>query len=298
MKKFFALLLIICFAVTGVVFWQVANNNRNVTPASHALIEQHFIKAVAWLESNYTDVENVQNPVLWWMIKQAAEVSDNEVLKNIYSNYKKTHLDSNPPNLSTPMFDRFYRPRMPDISLLSGLQDYQLFFFYALSCNEDLGSEVVIQNQMQPGFCTLHYLHPRCITHQLMGLRFMQRHQCGYDDLVQETINELQNDVISELTWDFRVADAYIQRVLMLADTGAYSRIKPVWIHNILAAQNSDGSWDDLHPIITLDNDTVLAFTSTLPAVRKIQADFHATAQGIWLLSLLLDETAAKAVDL
>jgi hypothetical protein len=127
-----------------------------------------------------------------------------------------------------------------------------------------------------------------------MGLRFMQRYQCGYNDVVESTINELRQVVISELTWDFRVGDAYIQRVLMLVDSGAYSNVKPVWIKNILAAQNRDGSWDDLDPVMHLGNDKVFAFTSLLPKIQTIKADFHTTAQAIWLLSLLLKETEPR----
>lgn len=294
MKKILVLVSIIILTAICFFLWQVWQNNRDIEPVKHTEIKQHFVKSVSWLETNYSSVENIQNPILWWMIKQAAEVSADSSLNSIYSIYKKQHLDTNPPNLSTPMFDKFYQPRMPDISYLSNLHDYQLFFFYAISCDQDLGSEFIIQKQMKPGFCSLHYLHPRCITHQLMGLRFMQRYQCGYEDVVKSTISELLQDVLSELTWDFRVGDAYIQRVLMLVDSGAYSHVKPVWIKNILGSQNNDGSWDDLHPVLTLGDDKVFAYTSTLPKIQKIKADFHATAQAIWLLSLLLEETAPK----
>lgn len=291
MKKLFALVLSVTIAIACLFFWQVWKNNQHTETVSHNVIQQHFVKAIAWLENNYKDVENIQNPILWWMIKQAAEVSENQNLTAIYTQYKNQHLDKNPPNLSTPMFDKLYRPNMPDITLLSRLQDYQIFFFYSLSCDKELGSEPIIQQQMRPEFCSLHYLHPRCITHQLMGLRFMQRYQCGHDELVKSTINELQQVVVAELTWDFRVGDAYIQRVLMLVDSGAYMSVKPIWINNILAAQNSDGSWDDLHPLVSLGNNKVIALTSTLPRIMEINSDFHTTAQAIWLLSLLLNET-------
>ncbi len=185
------------------------------------------------------------------------------------------------------MFDELYRPRIPDLLLLPKMADYQYFFLYSLSCDANLGSEPVIQKQLSPDFCSLHYIHPRCVTHQLMGLRFMQRYQCGYNDTVNTTIAELQEVVVSELTWDFRVGDAYIQRVLMLVDTGAVHKVKHVWLKNILEAQNSDGSWDDLHPVINLGDGKVLALTSTLPKIKRPHADFHATAQAIWLLSML-----------
>ncbi|HHJ34704.1 MAG TPA: hypothetical protein ENJ87_02965 [Gammaproteobacteria bacterium] len=295
MKKVFRtsllFLLLSILVFTGLFFWQVSLNNRDEKSPSHAVLQTHFHRSVSWIGSSYAEIESIPNPILWWMIKQAAEVSHDTALEKIYSRYKKAHLDTQPPNISTPMFDKFYHPRMPDISAFSKLQPYQTFFFYALSCDEDLSTEPLIQQQMQPGACPVHYLHPRCITHQLMGLRFMQRYQCGYDDTVNNTILALQEQVLSELSWDFRVGDAYIQRILMLVDTGAYDRVKPVWINRFLQAQNEDGSWDDLDPVLALGKNKVLAHTSMLPKIAEPKADFHATAQAIWLLSLLLDET-------
>ena len=284
----FSLFLIIL----GLLFftWQVWQNNRSVTPPGSAEINEHFEQSVSWLDSNYSSIENIQNPILWWMIKQAASNSNDATLKSIYSKYKNNHLDMKPANLSTPMFNELYRPRVPDITAFSHLADYQTFFFYSLSCDDDLASEPLIQKQLSPDFCAMHYLHPRCMTHQVMGLRFMQRYQCGYDEVVDSTLAVLQQDIISELTWDFRVGDAYIQRAVMLMDMGAYDEVKPIWIKNILAAQNDDGSWDDLDPIISLGNGYVFAHTSMLPKIKKPKADFHATAQGIWLMSLLLKE--------
>jgi len=283
--------LIFSIILSSYFFWRVWQNNIGTDTPSHAEIKQHFEQSVNWLKLNYNDVENIRNPILWWMIKQAATNSNDKTLNDIFINYKKTHLDTRPPNFSTPMFDKFYRPRMPGIEQFSKLHPYQTFFFYALSCDKDLSSEPVIQQQMNPGFCSMHYLHPRCITHQVMGLRFMQRYQCGYDERVSSTIASLQQDINSELTWDFRVGDAYIQRVLMLVDSGAYNRVKPVWISHVLNAQNEDGSWDDLDPVLNLGNNKAFGFTSMLPKIKTIKADFHATAQGIWLLSLLLEET-------
>lgn len=291
MKKIFYLVILLTTFLVLYFGWCIWQNNIVIASSSQDEIKNHFDRSVDWVVLNYSSIEDVQNPILWWMIKQAGLNSSDERLKNIFSKYKKEYLDKMPANLSTPMFDKFYRPDVPDITSLSELRDYQLFFFYALSCDSNLGSEPVIQRQMVSGFCSTHFLRPRCITHQLMGLRFMQRYQCGYEDKVNVTIAELQKDVISELAWDFRVGDAYIQRVLMLVDIGAYAQVKPIWISNILKAQNKDGSWDDLHPILYLGNDYVFAHTSALPKIRKPKADFHTTVQAIWLLSLLLNET-------
>lgn len=294
MQKILAGLALLSIVATVFFSWQVWQNNRETEDVSNESIKLHFDRSVSWLDANYTSIENTDNPILWWMIKQAASISRDQVLENIYSAYKKDHLDSRPPNLSTPMFDKFYRPNVPDIGAFSKLADYQTFFFYALSCDADLGSEPVIQKQLSADFCSLHYLHPRCVTHQLMGLRFMQRYQCGYDDTVNTTINALSDIVADELSWDFRVGDAYIQRVLMLLDTGNREKIKPVWIRNILHAQNEDGSWDDLDPVLSLGNGYILGFTSMLPKVKKPEADFHATAQAIWLLSMLIKESGSE----
>ncbi len=288
--KLFYLFLLLAAFLFSILAYYVWQNNRDIAPPSQAEIKQHFDRSVEWVISNYSNIENNHNPILWWMIKQAGINSKNKRLDSVFLKYKREHLDKMPTNLSTPMFDKFYRPNVPDIILLSSLQNYQIFFFYGLSCDSDLGSEPVIQQQMVPDFCSMHYIHPRCITHQLMGLRFMQRYQCGYEDKVNQTISELQKTVVSELTWDFRVSDAYIQRVLMLVDSGALEKVKPIWLSNILKAQNDDGSWDDLDPILPIGNDYVLAHTSTLPKIGKPKADFHATAQAIWLLSLLLSE--------
>ena len=75
----------------------------------------------------------------------------------------------------------------------------------------------------------------------------------------------------------------------MLVDSGAYEQLKPVWIKRVLHAQNDDGSWDDLHPVISLGGGNVLAHTSTLPRISKPKADFHATDQAIWLSSFLVE---------
>lgn len=277
-----------------IFFWNVWQNNISIAPVTYADVQPHFNKSVTWLKQNYTRIENTKNPILWWMIKQASVASDDPTLKNIYTRYKKDHIDTHAPNLSTPMFNKLYRPRVPDISMLLQLRDYQIFFFYALSCDAELASEPLIQKQLQVNFCSSHFLHPRCITHQLMGLRFMQRYQCGFDEIVSSTITGLQDIVVTELVWDFRVVDAYIQRVLMLIDTGAYERVEPVWIQNILQAQNTDGSWDDLHPLFHIGDDKAFGFTSLLPAIKSEQANFHATAQAIWLLALLMEKTEPR----
>ena len=289
MKKLLAFNLLLLLICTGAFAWQVACNNSTAEPLRRADIRPHFDRAVQWLDHNYTVVEHIDNPILWWMIGQAAQNTADATLTRIYSIYVSQHQDNNTPGLWTPMFHEHFHPRVPDILLLASMHPYQQFFVYGLSCDNDLETEPVIQAQMRPGFCGMHFLHPRCITHQLMGLRFMQRYECGNDEQVADTIAQLQATVRSELFWDFRVGDAYIQRVTMLVDTGAYDWVKPVWLRRILDAQNGDGSWDDLYPLIRLPDGRFLGLSSTKPVIGDETPNFHTTAQAIWLLGMLLE---------
>lgn len=226
------------------------------------------------------------------MLKEASEIAGNTELTAIYHSYKTSYLDRSPANIWTPYFHKYYKPRVPDILSLQSFHDYQIFFVYALSCDSDLGGEPVVQKQLKPDFCAWHFLFPRCITHQQMGVRLIQQRNCGNSEALAQLSETLTEKIQSELTWDYRVGDAYLQRALMLAESGKIEDIKPIWIKRILDAQNPDGGWDDIHPIINM-GDTTLGYSSKLPVVRNIKSNFHATAQGIWLMSILLNQHTA-----
>ncbi len=275
------LCFIIIIAAYGYAYYQ---NNKPVDAPSDARIQATFDKAVDWLDRNRSRILQEHNPALWWMIKEAADTSQDTRLASLFQQYKREHLDRTPSNIWTPFFNPTYKPYVPDIVQLSRLQPYQLFFVYALSCDEDLGNEPVIKQQLSPDYCQNHFLHPRCITHQQMGVRLLQQRQCGsYEKLPSRLLDIIE----SEITWDFRVTDSYIQRALMLAEGGEISKIKPVWIQRILNAQLADGSWSDFYPVLSIAGKQI-GFTSTLPAIGPQAGNFHATAQGIWLTSLLL----------
>jgi len=290
MKKFLGFNLLLLLIISGLFAWQVVQNNGIAEPLEREDIKPHFDRVTQWLDRNYAAFEQIDNPILWWMIGQAADKTADATLSRVYNTYVSDHVDTRAPGLWTPMFHELYRPRVPDMLMLDSLRAYQQFLIYSLSCDSDLEIEPVIQAQMRPDFCAMHYLHPRCVTHQLLGLRFMQRYECGSDELVADTIADLQATVRSELFWDFRVGDAYIQRVTMLVDSGAFDWVKPVWVRRILDAQNSDGSWDDLYPLMQLPDGRYLGLSSTMPEIGDHSPDFHTTAQAIWLLGMLLEQ--------
>ena len=287
----FTFIALIVLATYAYNFYQ---NNRQTNRPDHDEINQALDKSIAWLQSNRNEIEGTQNPALWWMLKESSDIAGKPELSEIYRSYKNNYLDKSPDNIWTPFLKRYYKPNIPDMAVLQKLYDYQVFFAYALSCDDDLGSEPVIQKQLDSDFCTFHYIHPRCVTHQQMAVRLMLERDCGDKETLSRLSEALTDIIRSELVWDFRVGDAYLQRALLLAESGKIDEIKPVWIKRIIDAQNPDGGWDDIHPIIRI-GDSALGYSSLYLVFRETKSDFHATAQGIWLMSLLLNQHKTTA---
>jgi hypothetical protein len=124
-----------------------------------------------------------------------------------------------------------------------------------------------------------------------MGLRFVQKNHCEPDGPTAETVAAVQKLILSELKWDFRVEDAYIQKVMMLVESGRRKDVKAIWLKKILEAQKADGGWDGIDVIADLPGDRVLCWADghLYPRIiRQRSSNFHATAQGLYLLALWL----------
>ena len=117
-----------------------------------------------------------------------------------------------------------------------------------------------------------------------MAVRYLNKKQCGDFSALS---TQLLDIIEQEITLDFRVTDSYLQRALMLTDSAR--NIKPIWLAKIINAQRPDGGWADFHPLIKISS-IELGTTSTRPAKGPIPSDFHATAQAIWLLSMLINQ--------
>jgi hypothetical protein len=120
----------------------------------------------------------------------------------------------------------------------------------------------------------------------MMGYRIAQRNGCGIADL-DAKIAVLQKTMGMQLRYDPRVVDVYIQRVLMLVDSGAMDRINPRWVERVIAAQQADGGWSDIQPLIPVGGGKYLGFNSKAVTVGVPISNFHTTAQGVLLMSLL-----------
>jgi len=158
---------------------------------------------------------------------------------------------------------------------------------YAITCDRELQQVPGIAAQNQPGFCDEHPLRPACVTHQLMGVRLLQDRGCGNPDELQDTLQQLQQRIHRQLTWDPRVVDVYLQRVLMLAESGAVGTIKPIWVQNIIEAQQPDGGWGGFDPWIPVGGGYYLGFGGRGFSPGQPQSDFHATTQNVLLFSIL-----------
>lgn len=279
----FTLMLLVLLVL--LISFGIYNNNVEIEPPTKNELNIALNNAIKWLEVNEPAIVKNHNSALWWILREAYLELDNKRLEKLYLNYKHTFLDNVPRNVWSPYFFDNYKPAIKDIYELYPLREYQLLFVYSLSCSANIEDEPVIQKQLKSNYCSNHFLHTRCVTHQLMAVRRLNKTQCGnYEELSSELLKTIRQ----EITYDFRVTDSYIQRGLMLAESNHV--LKPIWISKILAAQQDDGGWADFYPLIKLGGVEVgSASTSFKKGPGK--SDFHMTAQAIWFLSLLINQT-------
>lgn len=270
-------------------------NNRSLSQPDLDTLAATLERGIVWLDSHDEEILGEANPMLWWMVREAAGLSGDRRLAELFARYDRRYLHRRG-NMWVYLFDEDSREPLRYMEV-EQLPYYNQHFLYTLTCDRLLGAEESIRRQNEPDFCD-HYpysIKPACVTHQLMGLRFLQRRQCGDQGKVAGAIARLQDRLVGQLTWDVRVVDVYLQRVLMLVDSGARARVKPVWLQRVVDAQLPDGGWGGLDPILALGLGRPLCFTAQGLAFRRPRGNFHATAQGVWLMSLLLKD--AKNAD-
>jgi hypothetical protein len=287
-KWFFTLIAVLFTPVFLYASHELWQNNRSIDAPSPQLISESHEKGINWLVNNREIILGNNNPMLWWFIKQSADITRDERLHTLFSEYTRRYLDPYPRNVWWHLFD--IESKAPvDVRQLDYLPDYNLYFIYGATCNSSLAYEEIIRRQNDPEFCgTYHPFSPACVTHQLMGVRLAQRRRCLSPQIKQELVLALQDKIVKQLVWDPRVVDVYIQRVLMLAESGVAHKIKPVWIQRVLDAQSTDGGWDNFHIVFPVNRTQYMGITDRL-VIGEPKSDFHATAQGVYLLSLIVN---------
>lgn len=298
MLKIFRALVAMTIVVALSYGLLVAHNNRKAPPPSAAALLASREKATQWLLQNREQALANQNPALWWMIGQSAEVTGDSRLQGLFDEFRQRYAMTQPQSVWNVFFepDRYLGMQFSP-QVYRGAPDYQQLFLFGLTCSKQLVEEPVAIAQHETDFCRrVHPISPACVTHQLMGYRFMQRTQCSRVPDLDRKVAVLQNSIVSQLTWDPRVVDVYIQRVLMLTETGATARVKPRWLQRILDAQLADGSWSSLQPLLPVGGGRYFGFVERFAGVERHVGNLHATAQGLWLMSLQQRGAAAGAV--
>jgi len=281
-----SLFVFLAVGIYGILVWQ---NNRSALPPAPSEIAASWEKSVSWLLQNRDTVLSDNNPILWWMIGESAKATGDHRLQALYATFRARNDIENATSIWQTFFDpaRYWGANFPRESFAM-YADYQQYFLFGLTCGKQLAAEPIVDAQHSPGFCWhAHPFSPACMTHQLMGYRFLQRTGCDRVDSLDKKIAALQSTIEKQLTWDPRVVDVYLQRILMLVDSDAASRVKPRWVERTLAAQLDDGSWSNLQPLLPIGGGRYVGFNERLLGVGRVQGNLHATAQGLLLLSLL-----------
>ncbi len=277
-------LALFLLSTVGFAIWR---NNHPAYPISASEIEKSADLGIAWLLANREKILQDDNAVLWWMVGESAAFLNDGRLRELFYAYQARLDRKYPLSVWHHLFDP--ESRVPvDGSLLATLPDYNRHFIYGLTCDTELAKLQVIKDQNKTDFCShTHPLSPACLTHQMMSFRFMQRRGCGNQDEVGRALSTLSHNVETQAALDFRVVDVYLQRVLMLADAGAWDRINTRWIRKILDAQTGDGGWSGFYPLIKTGTNTYFGFSGRGFSIRRPLSNFHATVQGVLLMGLL-----------
>jgi hypothetical protein len=268
----------------------VDNNADTAAPTAAELLASRD-RAAAWIRANEDEIIAGENPALWWMLRESATLSGDAYLGGLYVRYYGRYLAQNPNNVWHHLFDH-ESPLRISVDDLDGFPDYNLLFLYGLSCQSVLrgnpGVRRLLRDDACPGVGTPAYFRdPACLTHQVMGIRFLQRGRCEDGERTVALLQALQAKVALQAAWDPRVVDFYIQRVLMLAESDAAGRIQPRWVRRIIDAQRADGGWDDFAPLAEVDAGRAIGWGGRGLRLLRPASNFHTTAQGLYLMSLL-----------
>ncbi len=267
--------------------------NRDVPEPTLAEKQQSYRRAVAWIQTNEASVLKDGNSALWWMVQSAAERTGDDYLKSLVQQWTAQAYTG---TSATVPWKRIVHPQA-DITLnmfsLQGFEPYQQFFYHAVTCQPvslDKGgdtSEFLDAGICRPVATQVYAGDAVCSTHQLMGLKLMQRVGCPTQVDLPKLESGLLADIDQQMRWDVMFKDAYIQRVLMLRWVGGPEQVKPIWLRRVLTAQQADGGWVSGRHVPEMP-DWLQPWR--LGSARTAPTNFHATAQGLLIAALAITE--------
>lgn len=295
-----------------IVLGTIGYNNRDVEYPGDDELSESLEESIVWLVENKEAMLEFDNPILWYFLQRSAQVSGDTRIESLVESYyyKYVELERNAFSKSYSLWMGMFKPGFDygplPFDMINSINYYSQHFAYAIYCDEEMGHLDNIKAQNEPEFCGAFYLlRPTCTTHQLMGIRFLQQSNCGDDARLASTVEALQSKIERELRYDPRVLDVYIQRAMMLVESGSPDKVKNIWIRRILEHQNTDGGWGNFQALISLDDEQPLflgfGYGSSKTGVPRAgstflkiigigqpRSTFHATAQGTLLLTLLI----------
>lgn len=284
------ILLFIGILVSGpllIYVFLVYQNNRDIPAINKQVLNARLEKSIQWLAANESHILVDVNPILWWTLFEAEQRNHDPRLASLLNKYLQQHA-SIKSGAWGPLFGGDQTPHIDSISI-ADLPYYNQHFIYALHCARNLARDSeLIRQQNAADFCyqPAYFFRPACTTHQLIGINFLRQRACNDVDAIDAVVLRLQQDIVRQLTWDVRVVDIYLQRVMMLAITGAQDRIKPIWIQQILDHQLEDGSWANFVPLMPIGNGQSLGFSPQILSLGSAAGSFHTTVQGMYLLTM------------
>jgi len=292
-KKIIILGIISVMGLLSIYLAAVYLNNRDVEYPQTAQMQTQLEKSIEWLVSNDMDALQQANPMLWWMLFETNKIKPDARLADLLERYfaRYPHIQQ---SAWAPLFGGRQQSHLGAYAV-EGLPYYNQHFIYALNCASALADDLpLVAQQNESAFChqSAYFYRPACITHQLMGINFLFTQQCNVLPDIDLVTQSLQQDIVSQLTWDIRVVDVYLQRVLMLLITGAESSVKSVWIQQVLDHQLEDGGWGNFVSLTGTGSGTSLGFSSRIVSLGHEKSSFHATAQGVYILSYLLSDSS------
>lgn len=266
-------------------------NNRQQPYPTQSQVTSQLESSLSWLVKHEAELLNHANPMLWWMLYEAHTLTGDPRLQQLLDKYWR-RFPRIREGVWAPLFGGPPRTYLAAYSV-QGLPYYNQHIIYALNCAADIAEEIpLVAQQNDAAFCfqASYIYRPACVTHQMMGIHFLQQQDCGLLQNVEQVSRELQQSIASQLRWDFRVVDVYLQRVLMLLVTGAEDLIKPAWLQRVLQHQLDDGGWAGEAPIVSLGERSLVFNSRGIglgPVREQMRSNYHATAQGVLILSYL-----------
>ena len=249
MKRVLKILLFIFLFISVWLGYRVYDNNRAAAIPAQTEIQSAYDAGIEWLLENREAVLSDTNSILWSMLQKASLITDDKQLITLVEAYLKRH----EARLRNSYWKQLFHENIwvpVTFEKIKHLPEYNQYFVYGLTCDEDLAKQPAIMEQNRADFCNSQRLRPACVTHQMMGMLMLENKQCKTSFDIPTVKEQLQQRIYQQLRWDPRgVVDVTIQRVLMLMESGSGNSVKPVWVKKILLAQRSDGGWSGSQPL-------------------------------------------------